>query len=192
VARHTSHQHRAPSLRNPVPVLRTNNQRSRVVALTRSYSKSVELQAFLEPSAGPRTNNQRSRVVWLDTVAPSQSRAQAFLGTQCRSSNKQSKEQSRVRHGRTKSIELQAFSEPSAGPSNKQSKEQSSSGSTRSHQVNRAPSLQPTSAGPSNKQSKEQSSVASTRSHQVNRAPSLPRNPVPVLRTNNQRNKPKS
>jgi hypothetical protein len=46
------------------------------------------------------------------------------------------------------------------------------------------------SAGPSNKRSKDlTSSVASTRSHRVDRAPSLPRNPVPVLRTNHQRSR---
>jgi hypothetical protein len=88
-----SHQvNRAPSLpRNPVPVLRTNNQRSRVVASCPRHGRTLINRApslprnpvwrarspksIRLPSPTPvlRTNNQESRVVWLHTVAPSQS-----------------------------------------------------------------------------------------------------------------------
>jgi hypothetical protein len=121
----------------------------------------------------------------LDTVAPSQS-TKAFLEPSA------GPEQTiKTRCGLDTVAQVnrpQASSEPSAGPSNKQSKEQSSVASTRSHQVNRAPSL-PRNPGPfrtNNQRSRVWPRHGRTKSIEP---PSLPRNPVPVLRTNN-RNRP--
>jgi hypothetical protein len=93
-----SHQvNRAPSLpRNPVPVLRTNNQRSRVVGQLPS-TRSHPDQSSSKPSSQPSVASTVTKVNPTSLTNPGPS-------------NKQSREQSSVAtHGRTKSIELQAF-----------------------------------------------------------------------------------
>jgi hypothetical protein len=169
-----------------VPVLRTNHQKEQ---------RNSKLSS--QPGAGPSNKQsllatrcrsfeqriKRGRVVWPARHDRTKSiDIQAFLATRCRSfeqtiaprnpvpvlrTNNQKGQSSAAcstrvvwpaRHGRTKSIKLQAFL------------------------ATRCRSFEQTiKKGPS--------SVALSRSHQVNQAPSLPRNPVPVFRTNNQRSR---